>query len=67
MQSGATWTAKRYWVGRDTICIEWEATVKLRDGRTVILPEIAVHEIKGGKIQNERFYYNPLLLAPPAP
>jgi len=64
MQSGATWTAKRFWVGRDTICIEWDATVNLRDGRTVKLPEIAVHEIKGGKIQNERFYYNPLLLAP---
>jgi ketosteroid isomerase-like protein len=65
MQSGAKWTAKRFWVGRDTICIEWDATVNLRDGRTVSLPEIAVHEIKGGKIQSERFYYNPLLLAPP--
>ena len=65
MQSGATWVAKRFWVGRDTICIEWDARVNLRDGRTVSLPEIAVHEIRGGKIQNERFYYNPLLLAPP--
>jgi ketosteroid isomerase-like protein len=64
MQSGATWTAKRFWVGRNTICIEWDATVNLRDGRTVSLPEIAVHEIRGGKIQSERFYYNPLVLAP---
>jgi ketosteroid isomerase-like protein len=66
MQSGATWVARRFWVGPDTICIEWDARVTLRDGRTVNLPEIAVHEIRDGKIQNERFYYNPLLLAPPA-
>jgi len=39
--------------------------VNTRDGRTVKLPEIAVHEIKNGKIQNERFYYNPMALAPP--
>jgi len=65
MQSGATWTAKHVWVGSNTICIEWDATVKLRDGRTVKLPEIAVHEIKNGKILNERFYYNPMALAPP--
>ena len=37
----------------------------LRDGRTVSLREVAVHEIKSGKIQNERFYYNPMALAPP--
>ena len=64
MQSGTTWKAKNVWVGRTTICIEWDATVNTRDGRTVKLPEIAVHEIKNGKIQNERFYYNPMALAP---
>jgi hypothetical protein len=31
----------------------------------VKLPEIAVHKIKNGKIQDERFYYNPMALAPP--
>jgi len=65
MQSGTTWKAINVWVGRNTICIEWDATVNTRDGRTVKLPEIAVHEIKNGKIQNERFYYNPMALAPP--
>jgi ketosteroid isomerase-like protein len=39
--------------------------VKTRDGRTVNLREVAVHEIKDGKIQRERFYYNPMDLAPP--
>jgi ketosteroid isomerase-like protein len=33
--------------------------VNTRDGRTVKLREIAVHEVRSGKIQNERFYYNP--------
>ena len=65
MQSGTTWKATNVWVGRNTICIEWDATVNLRDGRTVKLPEIAVHEIKNGKILNERFYYNPMVMAPP--
>ena len=65
MQTGTTWKATNVWVGRNTICIEWDATVNTRDGRTVKLPEIAIHEIKNGKIQNERFYYNPRALAPP--
>ena len=65
MQSGTTWKATNVWVGPKTICIEWDATVNTRDGRTVNLPEVAVHEIKGGKIQSERFYYNPIVLAPP--
>jgi hypothetical protein len=65
MQSGTTWKAKNVWVGGGTICIEWDATVNLRDGRTAKMPEIAVHEIKDGRIKHERFYYNPLVLAPP--
>ena len=66
MQTGTTWNAVNVWVGRDTICIEWDATVNTRDGRTVKLPEIAVHRIKNGRISDERFYYNPMALAPPA-
>ena len=65
MQSGTTWKAKNVWTGRNTVCIEWDATVNVRDGRTVRLHEIAIHEIKNGKIQSERFYYNPAALAPP--
>jgi ketosteroid isomerase-like protein len=65
MQSGTTWKATNVWVGPKTICIEWDATVKVRDGRTVKLHEVAIHEISNGKIQKERFYYNPMALAPP--
>jgi len=56
---------RNVWTGRNTICIEWDATVNMRDGRTVQLHEVAVHEIKNGKIQTERYYYNPMELAPP--
>ena len=65
MQSGTTWKATNVWTGPKTICIEWDAAVKTRDGRTVTLREVAVHEIKDGRIQRERFYYNPMDLAPP--
>jgi ketosteroid isomerase-like protein len=58
---------RNVWTGRDTICIEWDSTVTMRDGRTVKLRETAVHEIKNGKIQNERYYYDPAALAPPQP
>ena len=67
MQSGTTWKPRNVWTGRNTVCVEWDSTVHLRDGRTVQLREIAIHEIKNGKIQNERFYYNPMDLAPPQP
>ena len=56
---------RNVWTGRNTVCIEWDATVSMRDGRTVQLREVAVHEIKNGKIQSERYYYNPMDLAPP--
>lgn len=66
MQMGTTWRPRNVFVQGDTICIEWDATVKLRDGRTVSLPEVAVHEVKNGKIASERYYYNPMALAPQA-
>ena len=65
MQSGTKWKARNVWTRGNTICIEWDAAVTMRDGRTVQLREIGVHEIKGGKIKAERFYYNPMQLAPP--
>ena len=64
MQSGTKWKARNVWTRGNTICIEWDAEVTMRDGRNVALREIGVHEIRGGKIQAERFYYNPLQLAP---
>jgi ketosteroid isomerase-like protein len=66
MQMGTTWRPRNVFVKGDTICIEWDATVKLRDGRTVSLPEVAVHEVKNGKIATERYYYNPMALGPQA-
>jgi hypothetical protein len=65
MQSGTKWKARNVWTRGNTICIEWDAAVTMRDGRTIQLREIGVHEIKGGKIKAERFYYNPMKLAPP--
>jgi ketosteroid isomerase-like protein len=64
MQMSSKWTARNVWTGKNSVCIEWDGEVQLRDGRTVNLREIAVHEIKDGKIQHERFYYNPMALAP---
>ena len=68
MQTSSRWKARNVWTGRNTVCIEWEGEVTLRDGRKVSLSEVAVHEIKGGKILHERFYYDPAALSPaPAP
>jgi ketosteroid isomerase-like protein len=48
-----------------TIVIEWDGRVTLRtSGRLVELREIAVHEIEGGRIVRERFYYDPSALQP---
>jgi len=66
MQKGTKWKARNVFTGKNVICIEWDAEVTLHDGRVVKLPEVAVHEIQGGKIVRERYYYNPALFAPPA-
>ena len=65
LTAGMLSKARNVWIGGNTICIEWDSTVTMRDGRTVKLLEIAVHEIKNGKISSERYYYNPAALAPP--
>jgi ketosteroid isomerase-like protein len=66
MQKGTRWKARNIFTGRNVICIEWDAEVTLRDGRVVKLPEVAIHEIAGGKIARERYYYNPLAFTPSA-
>jgi ketosteroid isomerase-like protein len=65
MQEHTVWKPLHVFVKPDSICIEWDAEVKLRDGRVVNLRETAVHEVKGGRIVAERYYYNPMALAPP--
>jgi ketosteroid isomerase-like protein len=67
MQTSTVSKPRNVWTGPSSICIEWDLAVSMRDGRKVNLREIAVHEIKNGKIQTERYYYNPTELAPPAP
>jgi ketosteroid isomerase-like protein len=67
MQEHTDWKPRKIFTDGDTICIEWDATVRMRDGRVVPLAEVAVHEVRNGKIVSERFYYNPLALAPQGP
>jgi ketosteroid isomerase-like protein len=66
MQEGVTWTARSVCVDplSGTICIEWDAQVKLRGGPTVPMREVAIHEVRDGKIVAERYYYNPGALTP---
>jgi ketosteroid isomerase-like protein len=63
MVTDATFQPRRVWVDGNTIIIEWDGRVTLAaSGRTVDLPEIAVHEVQNGKIARERFYYDPTIL-----
>ncbi len=64
MQERSEWKPRKVFADASTICIEWDATVHLRDGRVVPLAEVAVHEVRDGKIVSERFYYNPVVFAP---
>ncbi len=59
------WKARNTWVRGSRICIEWQGEIETTDGRSIQLDEVAVHELKGGKIVAERFYYDPALLEPP--
>lgn len=61
LESG-TWNARNQWVKGNTIAIEWEAQLRFKNGRSVTLEEIAVHEIRGGKIVAERYYYDPAVV-----
>jgi ketosteroid isomerase-like protein len=66
MVKSQRWKAQQIFVKGDTICIEWHGELELTDGRRVVLDEVAIHELIGGKISSERFYYDPSVLAPPA-
>ena len=61
------WTVRNTFIKRNTIAIEWDLDVVMSDGRKLQLSEVAVHEVKGGKIVAERFFYDPSALAPPQP
>jgi ketosteroid isomerase-like protein len=66
MQKRSTFTPVNVMTKGNTIMIEWSAEVELRDGRTVTLREVAVHNTKNGKIVEERYYYDPVIFDPPA-
>lgn len=61
----AHWKARNVFVSGKSICVEWEADIVMKDGRSVKLREVAVHEVRGDKIFAERFYYDPRALMPP--
>jgi ketosteroid isomerase-like protein len=61
--SDVRWHARNLWCDGQTVIIEWEAQISMRPGgRKVLLNEIAIHEVRAGKIVRERFYYDPNLL-----
>jgi len=63
MVSDATFTPRSVVADGRTIVIEWVGRVTLAaSGRNVELDEVAVHEIAGGKIVKERFYYDPSVM-----
>lgn len=63
MVSNPKFTAKNVWVDGNTIIVEWVGDVTMNaSGKQAILREIAIHEIKDGKIQRERYYYDPQAL-----
>ena len=63
MVSDAAFTPRSVIADGNTIVIEWQGRVTLAaSGRVAELNEVAVHEIAGGKIAKERFYYDPSVL-----
>lgn len=57
--SDAGWHARNLWCDGQTIIIEWEAQISVKPGgRKVPHREIAIHEVRNGKIVRERFYYD---------
>lgn len=55
---------RRVVVDGNVIVIEWMGRVTLAaSGRQAEIHEVAVHEIRNGKIAREAFFYNPAVLA----
>ncbi len=64
--SKADWKARNIFIKGNTIGIEWDASIVTRTGRSLKLQEIAIHEVKGGKIVAERYYYDRAAMEEPA-
>ncbi len=67
MQKRSTFTPVHVMTKGNAIIIEWSAEIELRDGRTITMREVAVHNTRNGKIVEERFYYDPGVFDAPAP
>lgn len=64
MVSDSHFEPRRVLVDGNTIAIQWVGRVTLTaSGRQAELHEVAVHEIRDGKIVREAFFYNPAALA----
>jgi ketosteroid isomerase-like protein len=64
MTSAARFEPRRVCVDGDTIVIEWVGDVTLAaTGKQVRLHEVALHEIRDGKISREIFFYDPSTFA----
>lgn len=65
MVSDAAFVPRSIAADGDTIVIEWQGKVTLAaSGRMAEMNEVAVHQIRNGKIVKERFYYDPSKLQP---
>jgi ketosteroid isomerase-like protein len=65
MVSEAHFSPGRVCIDGNSIVIEWIGDVVLAgSGKKATLHEIALHEIRDGKIAREAFFYNPAALAP---
>jgi len=62
----ATWKVRNSFVKQNTICIEWEAEIEMKGGRRLSFEEVSVHQVKGGKIVEERYYCDPAIFESPA-
>ena len=62
--SSARFEPKRVVVDGNTIVIEWVGNIVLAaTGKEAQMHEVAVHEVKNGKIVREAYFYNPAALA----
>lgn len=64
MVSAAHFEPRRVCVDGNTIVIEWVGSVTLAaTGKQAQLHEVAIHEIRGGKIAREAYFYDPSTLS----
>ena len=64
MVTDTSFEPRRVLVDGNAIVIEWVGRVTLAaTGRQAELHEVAIHEIRDGKIAREAFFYNPAALA----